>query len=199
MMKRCVLALCIVVGSVSCTPETVANNKTTNSLKPCESSKWKIMPKVFGSVVYGTSAAVARAEMDRLYGQSADIEQEEEAISITFHANKAETIDVIMLALRGGVVTKLGVSYSKRFQNELGGMTSAFVAIIKKMIELVGKKSDHINKESDKKYVAEWGESEGATLEVVSLAPSMIYVRYTCEELERQIAEGRAKNANYGF
>jgi len=169
------------------------------SAKPCEDSKWKLPVAVLGDITYGMSLADAKASLNKRYGAAGEIVENEDSIAIVFRKDTNENFDFVALGIQEGVVTKVSLSYSNAFQMKLGGPSKALIAVIKKMIDVVGQKADSVDKDSPSQVSAKWVTNNGASLEVVGKDPATVFVRYICRDLETELSEKRASTTNFGF
>jgi len=172
------------------------------SAAPCADTQWKLPSKVLGGVVFGMTAAAAKAALEKMYGGKAQIAQSDTHVAAGFNDSPDENFNLIGLVIQDGLVTRISRSYSDAFQMKLGGSGDALIAVMRKIIEINGQKADIVGEREKDEYVGEWHENGGVTLTVVGTlgnGTGSLYARYVCVALEREIAEKRAAKTSFGF
>lgn len=171
---------------------------SVSSAAPCSSSDYvKVMPDHKG-IEFGMTSSQALAAAKKLYQGKARVTKKTDGdIDVDFLRSHQNIFDQVLFITTNGVVTGMAWSYSNQFQKRLGGPSDAFIAVLKKLKETVGKADS--NRDIEKGFSFTWNEKGGLKLTAIGVDPFTIITRFECTSLEEAEREKVRKSTNMGF
>lgn len=162
----------------------------------CNASKHKPVSEI--KVAWGTSYDAAYSQLTRQYGSKARIvKKSEQEIEVNFHSRHRQIFDFFSYKFTLGKLTFVGLSYSNRFQRNVGGILDAWKLLAKKLIDRYGEKADDVKMKGDT-AIAQW-DGQPVVTELFGKDPNLLFLKTECGPLKEQLEAKARESVNVGF
>jgi hypothetical protein len=170
----------------------------TAAAKPvseCMDTRYHAVMPALKKLKFGIDRRAARSALQKAYPDKGRIIETPQSVRINFHRHEQDIFDQVAIGFIGDVAVYFAFSYSDGFQAKMGGGGPAVETILAKVMEKVGRFTDHSSYGDSVKLI--WPESKGLAFKLVGRDPNVLVFRFECAPAVKQAQ--KAMSGSLGF